>query len=386
MNRIALPALCTLAILIGSSRAEEPSLSLEATVAKKVESLRAKTGAPAIALRVTRHGKVVLQMARGDRVKGSGVAATLDDLWHLGSITKSMTATLVGRLVESGAIEWDLTVGDALGEVVEKIHPNYRDATLVELLHHRSGLPANPPLQTMASLAEAETDPRPNRLAAVREILVMEPLGPRGTTFEYSNSGYIVVGAMLEARLRMAWEDLIRAQVFGPLEMKSAGFGPAGTIDVVDQPRGHRPRLLGIGHVPIPPDPRADGPQFIGPAGRVHGSLADLSAYAHGHITGKTRTGKPFLSQKTLSRLHTPPTVMGEDPEPTYAMGWVASPPGRLPTGLWHNGSNTLNYAELFVDPKSGFTLAFVSNSHRRDDLGPEFNALAKFILESLSH
>ncbi len=65
------------------------------------------------------------------------------DLWHIGSITKSMTATLAARLVVQGAIGWESTVGDVLGERIEDIDPGIARATLLDLHSHRAGLPAN---------------------------------------------------------------------------------------------------------------------------------------------------------------------------------------------------------------------------------------------------
>jgi len=66
------------------------------------------------------------------------------------------------------------------------------------------------------------------------------PPASKAGDFEYSNLGFIIAGAIAEARTGKAWKDLIRAQIFAPLGIADAGFGAPGTPGKVDQPRGHK--------------------------------------------------------------------------------------------------------------------------------------------------
>ena len=65
------------------------------------------------------------------------------------------------------------------------------------------------------------------REAIARKYLTMPPASKAGD-FAYSNLGFIIAGAIAEARTGKSWEDLIREQIFAPLGIKSAGFGPPG--------------------------------------------------------------------------------------------------------------------------------------------------------------
>ena len=76
------------------------------------------------------------------------------------------------------------------------------------------------------------------REAIARKYLTMPPASKAGD-FAYSNLGFIIVGAIAEARTGKSWEDLIREQIFTPLGIKNAGFGPPGTPGKLDQPWGH---------------------------------------------------------------------------------------------------------------------------------------------------
>jgi CubicO group peptidase (beta-lactamase class C family) len=86
-------------------------------------------------------GQVVASAAHGERKKGSGVRLEIGDRWHLGSITKSITATMIARLVESGQMKWTDTVGERFSDA--SIHEDWKPVTLRQLLTHTSGAPAN---------------------------------------------------------------------------------------------------------------------------------------------------------------------------------------------------------------------------------------------------
>jgi CubicO group peptidase (beta-lactamase class C family) len=79
----------------------------------------------------------------GVRKAGTDVAATADDLWHLGSNTKAMTATLVAALIEQGTLKWETTVGETFADLVPAMPPTLGNVSLLHLLSHRAGLPAN---------------------------------------------------------------------------------------------------------------------------------------------------------------------------------------------------------------------------------------------------
>lgn len=278
-------------------------------------------------------GQTVAIATGGLRAARQPAPVADDDLWHIGSITKSMTATLVARLVEDGQVQWTDTVGTVLGEVIA-VDPALADVTYAELLTHRSGLQANLGLAQSQSLSGMldDRDMIADRLTYASAVLTEPPKQERGT-FLYSNAGYVVVGAMLQQTTGTDWETLMRRHVFEPLGMASAGFGPPGSAVAIDQPRGHRGWLLRA----MAPGPRADNIPALGPAGTVHVAVSDMLVYLQTHA----RQDRAFLSTESWTRLHTPPA--GAD----YAMGWGVTPQG------WrvHDGSNTLWYASAGFVP-----------------------------------
>jgi CubicO group peptidase (beta-lactamase class C family) len=146
----------------------------------------------------------------GERALGTGISVQESDLWHLGSITKSMTASLVGRLVDAGAVRWDETAGDVLCTVAPAMLDAYKPATFRHLLSHHTGMPKDVPMAEFLQFSCELADAREERKSYVQKAMAMQPVGPMTTTYEYSNNGYVVVGAVPEAKLGDSWENLMR--------------------------------------------------------------------------------------------------------------------------------------------------------------------------------
>ncbi len=89
-----------------------------------------------------RDGQVLAIRAVGVRKFGAAGAVTIEDRWHIGSCTKSMTATLPGILVEEWKVAWTTTVADIFPEV--KMHDQWRAVTLAQLLTHPGPAADNP--------------------------------------------------------------------------------------------------------------------------------------------------------------------------------------------------------------------------------------------------
>lgn len=318
----------------------------DAAVTNLLVAIRQKHDVPAIsAAMVTRQGLSAVGVA-GVRKRGTEVPATLDDLWHLGSDTKAMTAMLVARLVEQKRLKWETTVAEVFPELADKFHPDLLGVTLLHLLSHRAGLRPNLDLAKFRG-----DDVRSERLRAVREELAKAPAQAPGK-YEYSNLGYIIVGAMVERTADKSWEDAIRAEVFVPLKMTSVGFGGTGTRGQIDQPWPHH----GDGKAMPENGPAMDNPPVMGPAGRVHCTIQDWAKFIQDQLRGAR--GEPaLLSTASYQKLHAPP-FGGE-----YALGWlVVKRNWAGGVALNHAGDNTMNFANVWIAPQRDFAILVCVN------------------------
>jgi CubicO group peptidase (beta-lactamase class C family) len=339
------------------SEREQPTRSsphiddAEAPLTKLIIGLRKEKDLVGLAAVVVVDGKVVASAADGERKKGSGEWLETGDRWHLGGVTKSITATMIARLVESGRMKWSDSIGECFPEA--SIHEDWKAVTLKQLLTDAAGAPANFPMEVWRKRPPLGPECTHARREAVLGVIAHKPEHTPGEKYVYSNVGYTIAGAMAEKATGATWEDLVKREVFVPLKLTGAGFGPPKSPDeTVEQPRGHRVFLGGKFSV----DDEADNTPIIGPSGAVHMTLGDLCTYATEHLRGDLGEGK-LLSAETYKLLHTPELNH-------YACGWIRKEPGKeIPyTVYWHNGSNTMWYTLVVFIPKMNMVVAVTSN------------------------
>lgn len=338
----AAPAALALPARAGGVRSE-PDEALDAVFAS--------TAPPALAGAMVTRAGLSWSGVRGARQAGGDQPVTLQDRWHIGSNTKAMTAAVFARLVEAGRAHWEMTVAEAFPGLT--LDPAWRATPLTTLMRHRSGL-ADADVIGMDWLGVARADPR--SLPAQRAALAAKAFGrpPSGAAgaFAYSNAGYIIVGAAIEAITGQAWEDVIRAELFQPLGLSSAGFGPP------PDPNAWGHRTVGGQPLPVnPASPGADNPLALGPAGTAHMTLADNARWLQAVLGGGPQG---WLGDDSLTRL-----TRTDEADPAYALGWIVRPApaaGGMGRTIGHEGSNTLWHAMVVAAPDRGLGFIACSN------------------------
>lgn len=274
-----------------------------------------------------------------------GVPVAQDARWHIGSITKSMTAALALSLIEEGTLGLDASLGDVF--FTPPASDVWQAATLRTALSHTAGLPTafDRPVAEGATTGDGPRD-RIDRLASMWDA---DP-APAVTGLAYSNAGYVYAGAAMEQTTGQRWDDLLAARVFMPAGLRSAGFGaPQGP----DDPWGHR-RRFGLFWAIDPARDDADNPAWIGPAGTVHMTLADLHRWAE--TLRLACAGEPTpISQASCTAMTTPV-------ENGYGLGLIIQTMDSGDRFIWHNGSNTQWYAIMGFSPERGISVAITVN------------------------
>lgn len=320
-----------------------PSLALGEPISLDgdLAELRGRYGLPGVAAMVLRGSAVVAQGVAGVRSVTNSVPISLDDPFVIGSCGKSLTATIAARMVARGAIWFETTLEQVFPDLAASMQPAYRAATLAMLLAHRSGLPQVPPIPL-----PVPGDPATQRASALPTLLALPLYGLPGQTFEYSNVGYVVAGAMLERVAGVPFEALAALELFQPLGLLSTGFG----APIEPAPQGHS--AFGL---PLPSSSELYPPLGAAPAGLFHLSLPDWARYAMLHMgLGPAE----FLPPETLVRLHQP---WSPDLGASYALGWFISQ-GSWGTELWHNGSDGYWSARIRLVPALGYAVLMATN------------------------
>jgi CubicO group peptidase (beta-lactamase class C family) len=325
-----------------SFSAPEPSL------ASVLDPIRAKYNLPALAGAIFTTDGMVEMAAVGVRKAGTTIPVTTDDLWHLGSDTKMMTAALAGTFVVEKKLSWDDKVISFFPEIADKVPPSIKDVTIAEVLSHQAGLSENLSLWSRFFLSGSPSQQRQMAATTILEYPAYTP-----GTFHYANNDYILIGAILEKIGGKPWEDLMRERIFQPLGMNSAGFGGTGTIGKIDQPWPHFD-----GGVPAPTNgPAMDNPPYMGPCGAVHCTMTDWAKFLIDQLRGGTGM-KALLPNDIYQAMQTNMAAKNE-----YGYGWcVCNRSWAGGKALTHTGSNTMNFCNCWLAPSKKFGVLVCTN------------------------
>jgi CubicO group peptidase (beta-lactamase class C family) len=288
-------------------------------------TLRETYHLPALELCVIDADRIVEAASGGVRKAGGAAAVEESDLFHLGSMTKAMTATMLSTLVQEGKLSWDMTMVQAFPSLASVMDLRYRDVTLEQLLTHTSGLPRYTTDPEWASIPPFTGTPAQQRQAFARMLLTKPPIGPAGI-YRYSNAGYAVAAAIAERVTGTTWEQLMQQRVFGPLKIRAAYGWPLLSGD--GEPWGHRIKNGVV--TPHDPSDHYRVPTVLAPAGDVSMSILDYSVFARLHLAGLENIDGSVLSAADIQRLHQPVLA--------YSCGWHEELIDGVPTS-WHRGT-----------------------------------------------
>jgi CubicO group peptidase (beta-lactamase class C family) len=200
----------------------------------------------------------------------SGEPVTADTRFSVGSLTKSMVATVIARLAHARRLSLHDPVAARVPELEGSRWATH--ATLRDLLANRSGLPLREAFEFDFAGAGAEGDDALSRFAA--RIAEAEPTT---AVWSYTNAGWCVLGRVVETVTSLTWEEAMRAHLLSPLGMDQTTFA----VQPMEVPRaaGHRDTRDGL--VPVPPlDSRA-----FGPAGTTMiSTVTDMMRFASAHL------------------------------------------------------------------------------------------------------
>ena len=216
MRRSVLPLFSILAAFAVLPAAASKTGAAEAT-AEALLAAAYPADAPGAAVLVKRKGEVVLRKGYGMAQMDLGIAVSPDHVFEIGSVTKQFTAAIVLRLAEQGK----LTLSDPITKYFPQMTFGGTPITLEQLLSHTAGVPNYTDMP--------EWIPRWREDMTVETLFALfrdKPLDfPPGTLWSYSNSGYILLGAVIEKVTGKSYEEVVESELFAPLGMHDSRYG-----------------------------------------------------------------------------------------------------------------------------------------------------------------
>lgn len=313
--------------------------------------------------------------------QSQGPALSSEQPFQLGSLSKSMTAALAAELVRQGKLRWDSRPAELLPELIALQHPEFAAITLRQLLDHRSGLPAfqDPSeLEELADYLAIQTDPLPTsdrerRRLLARWMLARKPALPPGQELLYSNAGYTLAGAMMEAATGQDFDSLLLNWARGlglELSLNPPPRAPQGHVGPKAQSLKPFEALTPEWAVWVDGALRPSGNVWMTPA--AYGRwLAEHQRALQGQSHG--------LAPEYVQRLR-------QMPEGEYGLGWVAMQ-AQGQRGLVHTGAYLGFMGMVFVQ-QDGKTAYFgLSNTEGNNEDGNSWvlNVLTQAVLQLAS-
>jgi CubicO group peptidase (beta-lactamase class C family) len=270
---------------------------------------------------VIRNGRVVKEAAYGKASLELNVPVTPDTSFPLASMTKIFTATAIMQLVEEGKISLD----EPVSQILSELPTPWSAVTIRHCLSHTSGLPDVLTDDVNATTVSGDRD------TALAEV-AKQPLKPAGAASVYNQTGYVLLGMIIEKVSGMSYETFVQSRVLNPAGMKTARFGDAWAIipgqadlytnlDITPDHtkllmRDGRPvvltdRILRYGSKYMPP--------YLAPAGLLNGSLRDLVNWEETLAQGK------LLKIWSLTEM-TKPYKLSDGKDGIWGLGYASVP------------------------------------------------------------
>ncbi len=323
---------------------------------RRLEVLAKKHHVPGAQLGIL-DGDDLVEVACGVLNNRTGQPATTESVFQIGSITKVWTATVVMQLVDEGLVGLDSPVVEVLPELQLSDPDVTKSVTIRHLLTHTSGIDGD---------VFTDTGRGDDCLEKYTELLAgVAQNHPLGATWSYCNSGWSVLGRVIEKLTDQTWDQAMRERLFTPL-------GLTRTMTLAEEAILHE---VAIGHVDAEgkqvPTSVWDLPRSVGPAGLVKSTVRDVLGFAKLHLSGGLAPdGTRVLSAESAEAMTRHEAdlpdkfILGD----SWGLGWIRF--GWHGHRLIGHDGNTLGQAGfLRLLPEQGVAVAMLTNGGNTRDL-----------------
>ncbi|WP_024934746.1 serine hydrolase domain-containing protein [Actinomadura welshii] len=345
---------------------------IQARLDERLPRLLEEHGVPGAGWAVLQ-GDQVADGAAGLISKATGVEATADSVFQIGSVTKLWTSTLVMQLVDEGTVDLDRPVRGYLPEFRIADDLATERITVRQLLNHTAGFEGD--IFTDTGVGDDCLEKYVATLDTVPQLF------PPGEQFSYNNAGYCVLGRLVEVLRKKPYDQCLREHLIAPLGLTHTATGPYEAI-MFRAAVGHVEPEPGAGYVPAPMWAMA---RSNAPAGSMLSMRPrDLVAFARMHLEdGVAADGTRVLAPGTAAWMQAREVglpdlgLMGT----SWGLGFERfdTPDGVI---IGHDGSTIGQNAFLRMVPEAGLAVALLTNG---GDAVPLYREIVGHVLAELS-
>ncbi|WP_316752816.1 serine hydrolase domain-containing protein [Pedobacter gandavensis] len=369
---IKIPALSVLLCLFSlSTTAQDSKISLHQNITNALAKEKL-TGA--VWSTVDSLGRISTD-ASGLKNAATKQVLSISDKVQVGSISKTLIATGIFRLVTMNKLSLDMPVAEILTDIRFK-NPwsASRPVTVRHLLDHTSGL-ENQRFWQLFSGEVTPNTPLANNFS--KDLSVLEIHSRPGSQFVYSNMGYTLLGMVIEAITRQRYEEYLDTYVLKPIGMAESTFGFVTQVGKNADPR------LAMGHLDQMKTQAATA-IYLRPAGQFTTTAYDMGIFLKFLMTNGNLRGYSFIRKDLLAAMGNPDSET-ESKQHGLAVGYAEGLMTRdrhQVIGLAHAGNAPGYHAMIYLFPKEkkAFFIA-----HNMDAETADYEVFNKILLQSLN-
>jgi len=326
---------------------------------------------PGLSLVITKGDKIVYLQGFGVTSLANPLPVTGNTVFDLASATKSFTAMGVLLLESDGLINLDSPLKFYIPDFELADREASKQITIRQLLNHTSGIPGT--FAEPLAFHDGEDAFRELITGLDKVKLNREP----GSSFEYSNINYCLLGALVENVTGLTFEDYMKQRLFTPLGMTGTTLDQNEASEM-ERADGHQPLFGGVVTRNIPIYRSAK------PAGWVMSSGTDMGRWLLLFLNNGVLNGKKIIPEGLIKEATTPGTYFKREGQNIgYGMGWFVNYSENGTRVIWHGG-DTPNFAtEMILIPEHELGLAMMVNSQNSPIVHDMAAVVAGMILDS---
>jgi CubicO group peptidase (beta-lactamase class C family) len=304
-----------------------------------------------VAIAVIKDGQLAFAAGSGFRNRATSSLVEADTCFAIGSATKAFTSMAVSMLAAQGQLTLDQPIKQLLPDFALKDPQATQQATLTDILCHRTGLAPHNCLWYLGPFT---------RSGLYYRLRYLDFAAPFRSTYVYNNLMYMLAGYLLETISGASYEEIIKTRILDPLGMGSTNLSFAELVRTVDHAKGYE-----------------NGAELalkdfsnIGPAAEINSTVLDMAKWTQLFLhKGVGSNGGVLIGQPALEQMYAPIIDAGDGT--MYGLGWNISSIKDTSSGapqdkrlVFHTGDPVGGSAYVSFMPDDGLGVVLLTNQH----------------------
>lgn len=314
---------------------------------KIADSLRQNLNVPGVGIAIVYNNDILYAGGLGYSNREAGVFVNKNTLFSIGSCTKSFTGVLTAKLVEKDLLNWRTPLKTYMPDLKLKEQYIEKHATLIDALSHSTGLANNTQAWKYRDISRDDM---------FKNMVNQEFASSFRSNYIYNNMMFAVGGLAAERVTGKSWEDLIKSEIFEPLDMKNS-------VAKFNEFITHHNKSIGYKKDGLTPVPAVDL-TMIAPAGAICSTPQDMAKWLSVFVNNGSYNGTTLLKLESydyITKPHRKVSIRNGD-EIWYYYAGIGGYSKNGKRSIGHNGAIDGQNSRMVMKPDDGFAIMIMTN------------------------